>query len=206
MHKWFENDTLDPYIGVDLSIDLISKSAQICAKIAPLVTWTVLDPFSGSKLTSDTPKCFKNAFSNLGTSPRSNACAVHIFLIFSDSWNPFTSIQSTWLQFLFWSFWSHLSSAGFPHSSLSCYLLLYIIFLVCHLSISLPRGQDDYIIELNFNSSWILSTWGILFPSYVLVTWGISSLGASCSPLSGIFFIYFMYFIYFICWSADQIL
>ena len=33
-----------------------------------------------------------------------------------------------------------------------CYLLPYIIFLVCHLSISLPRGQDDYIIELNFNS------------------------------------------------------
>ena len=27
---------------------------------------------------------------------------------------------------------------------------------MCHLSISLPRGQDDYIIELNFNSIWIL--------------------------------------------------
>ena len=32
-------------------------------------------------------------------------------------------------------------------------ILRYIIFLMCHLSISLPRGQDDYIIELNFNSS-----------------------------------------------------
>ena len=92
-------------------------------------------------------------------------CSLYFFLIFLDSWNPFTSIQFSYLQFLFWSFWSHLSSTGFPHSPLSCYLLLYIIFLVCHLSISLPRGQDDYIIKLNFNSSWILSAWGIWSPS-----------------------------------------
>ena len=58
-------------------------------------------------------------------------------------------------KFLFWSFWSHLYSAKSWIYSVSCYLLLYIIFLVCHLSISLPRGQDDYIIELNFNSIWI---------------------------------------------------
>ena len=32
----FENDTLDLYIGVDLRVDLIFLSAQICAKIAPL--------------------------------------------------------------------------------------------------------------------------------------------------------------------------
>ena len=37
-------------------------SARICVKITPLANWTVLDPFSGSKLTSDTPKCSKNAF------------------------------------------------------------------------------------------------------------------------------------------------
>ena len=42
---------------------------------------------------------------------RLNACTVHIFLIFSDSWNPFTSNQFTWLHFLFWSFRSHLYSA-----------------------------------------------------------------------------------------------
>ena len=77
------------------------------------------------------------------------------FLIFSDSWNPFTSFRFTWLQFLFWSFWSHLSSTESWIYSVSCYLLFYIIFLVCHLSISLPRGQDDYIIELNFYSIWI---------------------------------------------------
>ena len=45
-----------------------------------------------------------------------------------------------------------------------------------------------------------LITWGIWFPSYVPITWGISSLGASCPPLSGIFVIYFIW------WSADQIL
>ena len=85
----------------------------------------------------------------------SNACAVHIFLIFSDSCNPFNSIQFNCLQFLFWSFWSHLSSAKSWIYSVSCSLLLYIIFLGCHLLISLLRGQDDYIIELNFNSIWI---------------------------------------------------
>ena len=34
-----------------------------------------------------------------------------------------------------------------------------------------------------------LIAWGIWLPSYVLVTWGISSLGASCPPLSDIFVI-----------------
>ena len=48
----------------------------------------------------------------------------------------------------------HWTSLLGPSSSLF-YILFYIIFLVCHLSISLPRGQDDYIIELNFNSIWI---------------------------------------------------
>ena len=57
-HKPIENDTLDPYMGVDL----IFESARICTKITPLANWTVLDPFSGSKSTSDTLKCPKNAF------------------------------------------------------------------------------------------------------------------------------------------------
>ena len=39
------------------------------------------------------------------------------------------------------------------------------------------------ITSLNWISTHLnLIAWGIWFPSYVLVTWGISSLGASCSP------------------------
>ena len=66
-----------------------------------------------------------------------------------------TPLSSIDFKFLFWSFWSHLSSSESWIYSVSRYLLFYIIFLVCHLSISLPRVQDDYIIELNFNSFWI---------------------------------------------------
>ena len=88
------------------------------------------------------------------------------FLIFSDSWNLFTSFRSTWLQFLFWSFWSHLSSAESWIYSVSCYLLLYIIFLVCHLSISLPRGQDDYIIELHCLGHLVPYSTSYFFTSY----------------------------------------
>ena len=89
------------------------------------------------------------------------------FLIFLDSWNPFTSFQSTWLQFLFWSFWSHLSSAESRLSSVFHYLFLYIIFLVCHLSTSLPRGQDDYIIESKFQLNLNLMS-SLLKASYYL--------------------------------------
>ena len=67
-------------------------------------------------------------------------------------WTPFDSID-----FIFSSDRSDLIFLllHLHFLKISRYLLFYIIFLVCHLSISLPRGQDDYIIKLNFNSIWI---------------------------------------------------
>ena len=59
------------------------------------------------------------------------------------------------LWIFFWSFWFILQFVQYQNSSISHAISLHIIFLVCHLSISLPRGQDDYIIELKFLSIWI---------------------------------------------------
>ena len=108
-----------------------------------------------------------------------------IFGIAIDIWHTYVRIPENLsflvFKFLFWSLWSHLSSTKSWLYSVSCYLLLYIIFLVCHLSISLPRGQDDYIIELHFNSIyiWLFGASGshFLCPCHLghLITWGIMS-------------------------------
>ena len=87
-------------------------------------------------------------FKILRTDAIERLCSSH----FSDSFN---AVDFNCLHILSWSFWSLLYSAESWISSVSLHLLLHIIFLVCHLSISLPRGQDDCIIELNFNLVWI---------------------------------------------------
>ena len=60
--------------------------------------------------------------------------------------------------------------------------------------------------QLNLN----LIAWSIWLPSYVLFIWGISSLGASCPPLSGIFVIcssfeHILYHFWFwVCWPGSR--
>ena len=54
------------------------------------------------------------------------------------------------------------------------YILFYIIFLVCHLSISLPRGQDDYIILTKFQLNLNLIAWSIWLPFLMSLSLGAS--------------------------------
>ena len=88
--------------------------------ISFLATWAILDPFSGSQSTFDTPRCgFPKSFH---------------FLVF---------------KFLFWSLWSHLSSTEFHLYSVSCYLFAPTSYFWCVISRFRSRG-GRMITSLNF--------------------------------------------------------
>ena len=161
----------DKKLGISSRISDLFMAAQMIDYLSLLATWAILDPFSGSKSTSDTPKCW--------------------------SWNPF--------NFLVFNFSSDhydpiflLLNLGFIQ-----YLAIYCLtsYFWCVISRFRSRG-GRMITSLNYISTQSKSDCSEhLAPiSYVLVTWGISSLGASCPPLSDIFVIFV------ICSSANHIL
>lgn len=72
--KWIENDPSSPYIGVDQ----IFQSAQICAKIAPLANWTVLDPFLDQIQNLTHLRALKIHFKILGTDMIERLCSPNL--------------------------------------------------------------------------------------------------------------------------------